>query len=396
MKILQICSKPPFPEKDGYALAVNHISNALIQFFGNNLKVMAISTPKHAAENIPPQYLSVTDFEHIFIDTNVKILPAFQNLFSKSSYNTNRFYSNTFAKRLKKILKENSFDIVLLEGLFVCPYLEVISTNSNAKIVLRAHNVESDIWKGLAKQTNNLLKKCYLNLLQKKLSNYEKAIVSKMDGIICISEKDANWMKKQSAKYISTIPFAIDAESETNSPTEKNTLFHIGSMDWMANLNGIKWFLDKVFPLINQQKKEAVLHLAGRSIPNYFNNFSNENVVIDGEVENAKAFMKEYNLMIVPLWSGSGIRIKILEAMALGKTIISTSIGASGINYSDKKNILIADTPEQFANQIIWCFENPFESRKIGEKAKDNILENYSTKKIAENLSSFLNKIHTL
>ena len=395
MNILQICSKPPFPKKDGYALAVNHISDALINK-GHKLKVMAISTPKHDAKDIPSQYLSNTDFEHIFIDTNVKILPAFQSLFSKSSYNTNRFYSNSFAKRLKELIKENSFDIVLLEGLYVCPYFEMISKNSNAKIVLRAHNIESDIWKGLAKQTNNFLKKCYLNLLQKKLSNYEKAIVLKMDGIICISEKDANWMKKQSAKDISTIPFAIDAESETNSPAEKNTLFHIGSMDWMSNLNGIKWFLDKVFPLINQQKKEVILHLAGSSMPNYFNNFSNENIVIDGEVENAKSFMKKYNLMIVPLWSGSGIRIKILEAMALGKTIISTSIGASGIHYADNKNILIADTTEEFFNQIIWCFENPVESRKIGVNAKDNILENYNTKKIAENLSIFLNKIQTL
>ncbi len=395
MNILQICSKPPFPKKDGYALAVNHISDALINK-GHKLKVMAISTPKHDAKDIPSQYLSNTDFEHIFIDTNVKILPAFQSLFSKSSYNTNRFYSNSFAKRLKELIKENSFDIVLLEGLYVCPYFEMISKNSNAKIVLRAHNIESDIWKGLAKQTNNFLKKCYLNLLQKKLSNYEKAIVLKMDGIICISEKDANWMKKQSAKDISTIPFAIDAESETNSPAEKNTLFHIGSMDWMSNLNGIKWFLDKVFPLINQQKKEVILHLAGSSMPNYFNNFSNENIVIDGEVENAKSFMKKYNLMIVPLWSGSGIRIKILEAMALGKTIISTSIGASGIHYADNKNILIADTTEEFFNQIIWCFENPVESRKIGVNAKDNILENYNTKKIAENLSFFLNKIQTL
>ena len=395
MNILQICSKPPFPKKDGYALAVNHISDALINK-GHKLKVMAISTPKHDAKDIPSQYLSNTDFEHIFIDTNVKILPAFQSLFSKSSYNTNRFYSNSFAKRLKELIKENSFDIVLLEGLYVCPYFEMISKNSNAKIVLRAHNIESDIWKGLAKQTNNFLKKCYLNLLQKKLSNYEKAIVSKMDGIICISEKDANWMKKQSAKDISTIPFAIDAESETNSPAEKNTLFHIGSMDWMSNLNGIKWFLDKVFPLINQQKKEVILHLAGSSMPNYFNNFSNENIVIDGEVENAKSFMKKYNLMIVPLWSGSGIRIKILEAMALGKTIISTSIGASGIHYADNKNILIADTTEEFFNQIIWCFDNPLKSQNIGENAKDNILENYNTKKIAENLSFFLNKIQTL
>ena len=156
MNILQICSKPPFPKKDGYALAVNHISDALINK-GHKLKVMAISTPKHDAKDIPSQYLSNTDFEHIFIDTNVKILPAFQNLFSKSSYNTNRFYSNSFAKRLKELIKENSFDIVLLEGLYVCPYFEMISKNSNAKIVLRAHNIESDIWKGLAKQTNNLL-----------------------------------------------------------------------------------------------------------------------------------------------------------------------------------------------------------------------------------------------
>jgi len=395
MKILQICSKPPFPEKDGYSLAVNHISNALINK-GHKLKIIAISTPKHQATDIPKQYLDDTAFEHLFIDTDVKMLPAFQNLFSKSSYNTNRFFSANFASRLRAILKEDSFDIVLLEGLFVCPYFEVISNNSNSKIVLRAHNVESDIWKGLAKQTNNLLKKSYLNLLQKKLFNYEKSIVSKMDGIICISKKDANWMKKQNAKNISTIAFAIDIEIETNSPAEINTIFHIGSMDWMSNLNGIKWFLDKVFPLINQQKKEVILHLAGRSMPNYFNNFSNENIVIDGEVENAKVFMQKYNLMIVPLWSGSGIRIKILEAMALGKTIISTSIGASGIHYADNKNILIADTAEEFFNQIIWCFDNPLKSQNIGENAKDNILENYNTKKIAENLSFFLNKIQSL
>jgi glycosyltransferase involved in cell wall biosynthesis len=394
MNILQICSKPPFPKKDGYALAVNHISDALINK-GHKLKVMAISTPKHDAKDIPSQYLSNTDFEHIFIDTNVKILPAFQSLFSKSSYNTNRFYSNSFAKRLKELIKENSFDIVLLEGLYVCPYFEMISKNSNAKIVLRAHNIESDIWKGLAKQTNNLLKKCYLNLLQKKLSNYEKAIVLKMDGIICISELDENWMKKQSAKDISTIPFAIDTKNYEIVSTEKNTIFHIGSMDWRANIDGVNWFLNKVFPLINQQKKEVILHLAGRGMPDYFNDLSGENIMIDGEVENAKAFMKKYNLMIVPLWSGSGIRIKILEAMALGKTIISTTIGASGINYQNKKNILIADTAEQFANQIFWCFNNPLESQKIGENAKLNIQENYSSETIGLNLSAFLNKIQS-
>ena len=395
MKILQICSKPPFPKRDGYALAVNHITDTLIQR-GNNLKVIAISTPKHTAENIPKQYLKDTNFEYIFIDTSLKILPAFLNLFSTSSYNTNRFYSNKFANRLKEILHENSFDIILLEGLFLCPYFDIIKKESDAKILLRAHNIESDIWKGLAKQSTNFFKKWYLNILQKKLFNYERKIVKKMDGIICISEKDANWMKKQNLKEVITIPFGINSDDKTISPIKKDTIFHIGSMDWTSNQEGIRWFVDKVFPIITKKKSGAILHLAGRSMPKSFHDLAEKNIVIDSEVKNAKAYMKKHNLMIVPLWSGSGIRIKILEAMALGKTIISTSIGASGINYSDKKNILIADTPEQFANQIIWCFENPFESRKIGENAKDNILENYSTKKIAENLSSFLNKIHTL
>ena len=202
-------------------------------------------------------------------------------------------------------------------------------------------------------------------------------------------------MKKQNAKDISTIPFAIDTKNYEIVSTEKNTIFHIGSMDWRANIDGVNWFLNKVFPLINQQKKEVILHLAGRNMQDYFNDLSGENIMIDGEVENAKAFMKKYNLMIVPLWSGSGIRIKILEAMALGKTIISTTIGASGINYQNKKNILIADTAEQFANQIFWCFNNPLESQKIGENAKLNIQENYSSETIGLNLFAFLNKIQS-
>ena len=174
---------------------------------------------------------------------------------------------------------------------------------------------------------------------------------------------------------------------------EKNTIFHIGSMDWKANLDGIKWFLADVFPLVTRQKKEITLHLAGRNTPSLFNHLINGNIIIDGEVESATAFMGKYNLMIVPLLNGSGIRIKILEGMAMGKTIISTTIGASGIKCQDQYNILIADTAEQFASQIIWCLENPLERNQIGENAKKNIQEYYNTDKISRQLDSFLNKI---
>lgn len=392
MRILQICSKPPYPEKDGYALAVNHISKAIISK-GHSLKVIAISTPKHHVQDVPQEYLAKTEFEHLFINTSVRLTPAFLNLFSTTSYNTNRFYSDEFAKRLKQILDKKNFDIVLFEGLFVCPYLDVIKENSNAKLVLRSHNVESDIWKGIANQEKNLIKKLYLNLLQKKLLIYEKSIAQRMDAIVCISDKDAAWMQTQTNKSISVIPFAIKTINQEVGIENKNTIFHIGSMDWQANLDGINWFLSEVFPLVNQKKEEVVLHLAGSNMPNDIKNIANENIIIDGEVENAKTFMQKHNLMISPLLNGSGIRIKILEAMAIGKTIISTSIGASGIYYQDKKNILIADTAVQFANQIIWCLENPLESKKIGENAHLNIRAYYDAEKISEQLDSVLNKL---
>ena len=103
MKILQICSKPPYPEKDGYSLAVNHISKALTSK-EHSLKVIAISTPKHNVTNTTEEYRRKTKFEHIFIDTSIRLIPAFLNIFSSTSYNTNRFYSDQFANRLKQIL----------------------------------------------------------------------------------------------------------------------------------------------------------------------------------------------------------------------------------------------------------------------------------------------------
>ena len=122
-----------------------------------------------------------------------------------------------------------------------------------------------------------------------------------MDGIICISEKDANWMNKQNLKEVITIPFGINADNKTISPIKKNTIFHIGSMDWTSNQEGIRWFVDKVFPIITKKKSGAILHLAGRSMPKSFHDLAEKNIVIDSEVENAKAYMKKHNLIFFVL-----------------------------------------------------------------------------------------------
>jgi len=168
MRILQICPKPPLPAVDGGALAMHAVTEGLLQA-GMSVKVLAIATEKHPflPDKISAEYKSATGIETVFIDTGVKYIPAFLNLFSSSSYNVNRFYSVEFANKLKSVLEKETFDIIQLESLFVAPYLYMIRQFSKAKVVLRAHNVESKLWERRAEQENQSLKKRWFKKGQK-------------------------------------------------------------------------------------------------------------------------------------------------------------------------------------------------------------------------------------
>jgi len=200
-------------------------------------------------------------------------------------------------------------------------------------------------------------------------------------------------MKKRSINQTINVPFTINADKVIVITKYTNTIFHIGSMDWRANQIGISWFIDEVFPIVINKNNNTTLQIAGRNMPDFFINKQTENIIIHSEVDDAEKFMNRFNLMIVPLLNGSGIRIKILEAMALGKTIISTSIGASGIIYKDNVNILIADNKEDFAEKIIWCLNNPRKSLLIGKKAQINIQDNYSNLMVSNKIDNYLNRI---
>jgi glycosyltransferase involved in cell wall biosynthesis len=147
------------------------------------------------------------------------------------------------------------------------------------------------------------------------------------------------------------------------------TFFHIGSMDWMPNQEGIKWFMDNCMPILAQEFPENKILLAGRNMPKWVDNYKFHNLEIIGEINNAIDFINSCDIMFVPLFSGSGIRIKIVEGMSLGKVIISTTIGAEGIDCSDGINILIADTPEQFIEKFRFCVDNPNHCKIIGANA---------------------------
>jgi len=164
-------------------------------------------------------------------------------------------------------------------------------------------------------------------------------------------------------------------------------------MDWMPNQEGIRWFLENVWPALSVGFPGLKLYLAGRNMPEWLKKANIPEVIIEGEVKNAFEYMQSKTVMIVPLLAGSGIRVKIIEGMACGNTIISTSTGAEGISYTDGKNILIADTPSAFIQQIKKCLENPSMCLEIEQQAMKLVDEEYNNESITSRLTGFYEKL---
>jgi glycosyltransferase involved in cell wall biosynthesis len=396
MKILQICHKVPFPPKDGGCIAMNNITQGLLAQ-GHKVKILAINTPKHFVDvkELPSEYRSSTDIETVFIDTSVKAIPAFLNLFSGSSYNIDRFYSEEFEKKIIEELKKENYDIVQLESLFVSMYIPAIKENSKAKVVLRSHNIEYKIWERNATSSTVFLKKIYFNFLAARLKKYELSQLAFYDAVAAISERDAEWFKENFfEKPLLVAPFGIDVQmARSLVESDKRSLFHIGAMDWHPNIEGVNWFLDNVWDKVIASFPDVKLYLAGRKINSDIKTEGRKNIVVAGEVDDAHKFMSSKGLMVIPLLSGGGMRIKLIEGMSLSKVIVSTTVGAEGVNCTNGKNILIADTPEEFVKAISQYLNDAGYLSSIGKNASELVAVNYGNKVISEKLSSFYKEL---
>jgi len=398
LKVLQICNKPPYPPKDGGSIGMHNVSQAFIDE-GFDLTVLSINSEKHFVDvsRLPEKYIKETKFQAIEVDLSVKIFPAFANLFyTKKSYNISRFYNKKMAEKLIEVLNGNIFDIIQIESIFLKDYIPIIRKYSNAKLVLRAPNVEFVIWQRLAEIERNPLKKFYLNILTKRLKKEELETFNKVDAIYTVTERDMNIIQSFGfRKPITYVPTGIDITKNidiTDVEVEYPSIFHLGALDWMPNQEAVKWLLDKVWPQLHDRYPDLKFYIAGRRPPKWLLCIKTDGVEVVGEVDDAAQFMKSKAIMPVPLFSGSGMRVKIIEAMMLKKAVVSTTIGIEGIIHNDEKDVLIANNAEEFIESISVLVSNYEEYNGICENAKKNINKNYSNEVLSRKLIDFLKK----
>lgn len=394
MKILQVTNKVPYPTKDGGAIACMNLTKGFAHL-QHEVTVLAMNTLKHnvSIDEIPETVKDFARFELVDVPARISAFRAILNfLFSKKPYNAVRFVSSRFSKVLVKLLQENEFDVIQLEGLYVCPYIPVIRKHSKATIVYRSHNIEFEIWERTAKMSKGLMR-FYLNNLSKRIKRFEKSLINSYDLLVPITERDARMLDRlgnTKPRHVSQTGIDASALLPNAKNLEYPSLFHIGSLEWAPNQEGLLWFVRNCWPLILEKCPELKFYVAGRKAPGWLiNSLDVPNLVFLGEVKDAYEFMNSKAIMIVPLFSGSGMRIKIIEGMALGKTIVSTPIGAEGIDVEREKNIVIADTAESFGDAIEKLVNDRNYFERIGKNAIEFIHEKFDNLAAANKLIEF-------
>lgn len=358
---------------------------------GHEVSLVSLNAKRNLHEpEEKDELLDKINYRSFDIDTSVSLMEGLINIFSKTTYNIERYYDQNFEKLLTREVRNNSYDIIQFEGLFVAPYIDSVRKNCKTKLVYRAHNIEHQIWERLAEQKSDPFKKFYLKLIARRIKKYELQQMGKFDAIAVFTGQDKSTMLYYGVKSpVEIVPVGIglDRYHPDFKKTEFPSLFFLGSLDWMPNREGIEWFLQTFHNALTNDELRVKFYVAGNDIPEQFDDYEvMGKIFIQGEVDNALEFVNSKSIMIVPLLSGGGMRVKIVEGMAMQKCIISTSLGAEGINYKNGVNILIANTRDEFFKAIRRCVADEDYCKAVGMNARRMVEEQYDAYKVTNNL----------
>jgi len=397
LRILQICSKPIWPPKDGGTRAMLNMTRGFHKA-GHEVTVLMMNTYKHylILRSLPEDVQELADFYAVDMDTRIRVADVLANIIftADTSYHVQRFTSRAFRAELQRLLELKEYDVVQLESLYTTPYVDTIRAHSDALIAYRAHNIEHEIWQRRADTENNPIKGYLFTETARRIKVYEEETlaVQPFDLIVPITGRDGAILKKMGASVpIQDIPFAVDRDQlkQEDTAVAYPSVFFIGSMDWIPNQEGVDWFLNEVWPKVSERYPEVKFYLAGRNMPSRYKSSEKRNVVVLGEVESASHLIRSKAVMVAPLLSGSGMRVKIIDGMAYGKPIVATGISAEGIGVKDLQHIMIADDPDEFAERIGVLLEHRSTFDIMSQEAENFIKERFDLDKQIDRLCKF-------
>ncbi len=391
MKILYLTPYLPSPPYSGGSRRMHGLISGVAE--SHEVSVLSLVGPGDNSAQVRAtaeycQEVVTVESERSSLSTSAKRSLQLRSMLGLSSYERLVSYDPAMQTALDEMVSRTRYDVINVEFSQMAYY----RFPNTSQLVLDEHNIEYDILHRTLRVETDLRRKLYNYANYLKLRREEHAVWRKFDGCCLTSQRDEDILRREFPSLPTrVIPNGVDTQffRSTGAPLEPMTLLFFGTMNYHPNTDGLHFFVTEIMPILKRQYPQLRLLVVGGASPDLITRFSSEDVTLTGSVEDVHPYIERAEILICPLRIGGGTRLKILEAMSMGKPIVSTSLGAEGIGVTNGQDILLADSPNDFAAQVGRLLDGAALRRELGSAARRLVEEQYDWRVAVRWLEAF-------
>ena len=319
---------------------------------------------------------------------------AAKHLIAPLPYAVGKYRSRAFERRLRGLLESRSFDLLVCD--FLVPAVN-LPDQLPCPAVIFTHNVESEIWRRHAETKPGAIARLLYGAQYRRMLRFEAQTLARFDGVLAVSDADRRTFEAlypgAIRRPVDIVPTGVDTEYFAPAPSDpaSRELVFTGSMDWLPNEDAMQYFCRDILPLIRAKEPGISLSIVGRApTPAVRRLVEQHGVQVTGRVDDVRPYIKDAAVYIVPLRIGGGTRLKIFEAMSMGKAVVSTTIGAEGLPVSDGEHVMLADEPQSFADSVVQLLRDTGRRARMESAARALVVEHYDWSAVAGALEAAL------
>lgn len=369
LNLLFVGPKIPYPANDGGRIAIFEPMCHLAAR-GHRVAYLGFGSQQAAEQLAAEAHLMWA--RAVSHDTRTRLLPAAMAFFSRLPYTAAKYLAAPMFAALEEVLASQSFDIVQLENSHMAHYLGAVQRHGVAA-VLRLTNVEALVAERYARTAPFPLS-AYVRIQARRMRRFEQRAIGAADLTLAITPQDAQRCTELEPRArVAVVPVGADLDRPISSAGENpSTLLYVGALDWPPNVDSLQWFKNAIWPLVRSQRPLARWLIVGRDPPSDIQRWPADDpaITVTGKVPEIGPYWRRAAVVVVPLRSGGGMRVKIIEAFAMGKAVVTTTIGVEGIGASAGEHYLMADGAADFAAQVVRLLDSPLERRRLGAAAR--------------------------
>jgi polysaccharide biosynthesis protein PslH len=391
MNILIVSAQFPYPTRSGFTTRVYQLARHLAA--RHSVTVLSYAEP-HERGSIAGlgTQMSVRAVERKSPSpTGKRVLQAL-TVASPRSYNSREVHSKRMQRAIDDVCSTKSFDVIQLESSFLCTF----RFPRTPRLVIDEHNIEYELFKRTYESERSLPRRAFNHLEYLRFRRFEQKCWARVDACVVTSEREVEPIRSRAPETpVVVVPNAVDVDhfTPTDTPVEPHTVLFTGTLNYRPNLDGVRYLIDEVWPLVRDRYPDARLTLTGRSDGVDTRSLMRPGVEFMGEVPDIRSCLGAAAVVAVPIRFGGGTRLKVVEGLAMGKAMVSTTLGCEGVAVRDGQHLLIADDAAAFASKIGDVFENPALGHVLGRAGRRLIETQYSWELAGARLEALYNQI---